>query len=175
MKLLAPLLALLALCHPASAQQPTIEELEANPDYTRVESKTLAGSCEANTMLSGMMKARDDVKKVHNRGCDHMIYSMPGESEETRAKGFLALAKRNKGGTVFFKGTWDEKGFLEMEFSEVSFDQETWFPVSKGRLRSYQSPDGAVMMIFAVFEAPRKGGKTRNEGVAITFFPKGKS
>ena len=175
MKLSAPFLALLALCYPVSAQQPTIEELEANPDYTRIESVTLAGECQSNTMLAGMMKSRDAVKKVHESRCDHIIYSKPGDSAETRAKGYLALAREKKGGTVFFKGTWDEEGYLEMEFSEVSFDQKTWFPVSKGRLRSYQSPEETLMMIFAVFEAPRKGGKTRNEGVAITFLPKGKS
>jgi hypothetical protein len=154
------------------AQSPTIEELEADPNYTRVDSATISGECEQNAILGDMIKSRDAVKKLHKVKCDHIIYSKPPEKGVEQRSGLIALARQPSGGTAYFKGDWDADGYLEMEFTEVSFDQETWHPVVKGRLRTYGSDAGStMMMIFAVFEVEKSGGKKRNEGIAVAFLP----
>lgn len=156
---------LLALAAPVWAQGQTIEELDADPDNLRMDTRSLAGACQDNPFLGKMMRERDEVKKLQQVRCDLLVFTPPGETGESRNNGLAALVLQEKG-QVYFKGAWSDGETLNLEFSEVSFDQETWFPVFKGRLRGYQGPDGAMFLLFAVFQNP---DNKRIEGVATDF------
>ncbi len=128
---------------PVVARDHTIEDLEADPNFTEVESRTLAGLCAPMEPLAKTIKAKDAVKVIVEIDCDHVTFNI-GDGNRLMA---FYNSKSRQG--VFFQGTWDDGTF---NISSISFDQKTRHPVSKGRVSIFETPDGLMFVAFAVFE-----------------------
>ncbi|MEQ1538640.1 MAG: hypothetical protein ABL928_06915 [Sphingorhabdus sp.] len=141
---------------------PTIEQAEADPRYVRVESRQLVGKCATMTPLAKMLSNNDGVQEITEVACDNVVFTPPSDGENAATEGLMTFVmSTNKSGT-YFRGIWNDGDF---NLNEISFDQQSWFKVSKGRVRVYKNDEADTMMFvgFAVFE----NGKRR--GVAFRF------
>lgn len=135
----------------------TIEQAEADPRYVRVESRQLVGKCATMTPLANMLSNNDGVKEITEVACDNVVFTPPSDGENSATEGFMTFVmSTNKKGT-YFRGNWHNGDF---DLNEISFDQQSWFKVSKGRVRAYKNDEADTVMFvgFAVFENGRRRG-----------------
>jgi hypothetical protein len=160
-------LALLISSLPAalSSQVPTMEQAESDSNYKRAGSRQLSGQCAPMEPLAEMLRKNDDVAKIVVTSCDHVMFTPPSEGvNPADNNGFMAFVQAKKKTGTYFRGQWSDGDF---NIGAISFDQVTWLPTSKGRVRIYRKDNSNSMMfvVFAVFDqGGRKGTAFRFEG-----------
>ncbi len=143
---------------------PTLEQMEADPSYTRVESRVIEGKCIPMAPLADIIRKNDNVKTVREVKCVQMLFTPPPSSDSIKTphaeKALIAFIDPKRKSGTYFRGNWNDGDF---DLTSISFDQSEWHDVSNGRARFFQNENDNSLMIvvFAAFE----NGET--QGVAF--------
>lgn len=142
----------------ANPPGPSIEQVEADPNYTRVETRQIGGNCIKMPALVDLIKKNDGVESIHEVTCTHMIFTPPPSDSDVKnadaakqTEAFAAFVHPKNGTGVFLKGAWANG---DINITKISFDQETWHDVSKGRIRFYKDNlvNQMLIVVFAVYD-----------------------
>lgn len=131
--------------------------------------RLIKGQCERIEPLEGMMRSNDGVARFTQIECSLASFSPPPgskdeEDKQGKSSAFFAMTDPSAKSGLFLRGKWNSGDFNP---DDASFDQQTWYPVSKGRCRIYVKDGTKVTIVcFAVYARSDSG---KQDGVALVF------
>ncbi len=129
--------------------------------------RLIEGQCGRIEPLEGMMRKNDGIARFAQVECSLASFAPPPgskdeEDKQGKSSAFFALVDPSATSGLFLRGNWNGSDFNP---ADVSFDQQSWYPVSKGRCRIYVKDGVKVTIVcFAVYA---RGDK--KDGVAVVF------
>ncbi len=140
----------------------------ASSETIKAPLKLTSGECGQISPLEGMMRNNDGVEQFTQVSCVFATFTPPPVSKskpDDKGKGLVALLDASGEKGLFVRGSWKNDDFNP---DAISFDQQTWYSVSKGRCRFYVKEAEQTLMIvcFAVYKPT---GSTKKQGVAVVF------
>lgn len=139
-------------------------------ETNQVPVKLIKGECGQISPLEGMIRSNDSVKQFTQVSCVSAAFTPPPESkagpnDKGNGEGLVALVDASGAKGLFVRGSWKDNDFNPVD---VSFDQQSWYPVSKGRCRFYIN-DAEQSLMIVCFAVYKSAGSNKTQGVAVVF------